>query len=283
MKITKIEIETKNKKHRTDIAMLVDKIDFLRDVQALREKWDINIIYKPSQFDKFLNWDIAGDKDRISDYKRAEKRLVEFSQDVVNLRNKYNRTKNFDIVIKYAIGCNCIPEGVYRSCYLDTVLVSQKDNPDNTKNYQFAIVLSPRTEKQEVEEVFAEFQEFIKSKIEFHKHDWPYISGLEDHIKRHAFGVVYPSADIAKFKTLKELDRTREWYWMRYGEKVNDDAKKEKTFDLVTNEWKRKCPYGDKRNLDKAPEGHNCDYCEFDEQNRIEKAVSDYIDLLRKS
>lgn len=279
MEITKIEIETKNKKHRTDIAMLVDKIDFLRDTQVLREKWNINIIYKPSQFDKFLNWDIAGDKDKISDYKEAEKRLAGFNQDIVALRNKYNRTKNFDIVIQYAIGCNCIPEGVYRSCYLDTVLVSQKDNPDNTKNYQFAIVLSPRTEKQEVEEVFAEFQEFIKSKIEFHKHDWPYISGLEDHIKRHAFGVVYPSTDIAKFKTLKELDRTREWYWMRFEKQINNTNEKLISFPKVTDEWRKKCLYTD----DNMPSDHKCEYCTFYEQNRIEKAVSDYADLLNRS
>lgn len=283
MEITKIEIETKNKKHRTDIAMLVDKISFLKDIKVIRKKWQINRLYKPSEINVFLDWLIAGDKNRNSDYKKAKKRLKKFNQDIIIIRNKYNRTKNFDVVIKYAIACNLIPNNVYRSCFFDKILLSSDENSNKAKNYQYVIILSPRTEKNEVKEVFDEFQEHIRSKIKFHKHDWPYISGLENHIEEHVFGAVYPSADITKFKTLKELNRTREWYWMKIGEKINGKSKEEKTYSEIVDLWREKCPYSGKEKLRQAPNDHSCEYCEFDSQNRIEKAVSNYIKLLNKS
>lgn len=236
-------------------------------------------MYSSSQFDKFLNWDVAGDKDRISDPKIAEKRLSLFNEDIITIRNKYNRTKNFDIVIKYAVGCNRIPEGFYRSCYWDKILISPTDNPNEIKNYQYAIILTPRTEKKEVEEAYKELQEHIHNKIEFHKRNILYNNATQDIIEEHVYGAVYQAADLSKFKTLKELDRTREWYWLRLGGTINDKSIKENKYDEIVVQWKRRCPYYGKE----MPDGHICEYCNFSDQNIIEHAVSDYINLLNQS
>lgn len=281
MKITKIEIDTTNKKHRTDIAILVDKIEFLRDIQELRNKWNIKTIYDPTQFDKFLNWDIAGDKDRISNPKVTKKRLDQFNNDIIALRNKYNRTKNFDIVIKCSVGFNRIPEWVYKSCYWDKILISPTDNPEDTKNYQYAIIVTPRTEKKEVEEAYNELQEHIRNKIEFHKHDISYNEATEDEIKEHVFGAVYPASDITKFKTLKELDRTREWFWIAYKDQFNGLSKKRKRSEDILDEWiTTNCPAKKDHDTESTK---NCPYCSVNDVNEIDQALSTYSKLLAQS
>jgi len=123
MKIKKIVIQSKNKKHITDIAMLVDRLDFLLDIKQIREKWKIDKLYYFYQMDEFINFHIADNKGKISDPKETQKRLEKFNQEIITLRNKYRRTKNFDIVIKYAIGFGAIPDGIYDSCYWDKVLL----------------------------------------------------------------------------------------------------------------------------------------------------------------
>lgn len=280
MDIEKIEIETTNKKYITDISILVDRIDFLRDVQDLRSEWNITELYSPERIDSFLNWHIAENKNTIDDPNEVKRRLKKFNQDIIALRNKYNRTKNFDLIITYTVGCGVIPKYIYRSCYWDRILMSSDDNPNDVKNYQYVIVLSPRTEKRELEGVFNDYQKHIKSKIEFHEGDTVCIPGHEDYIEEHAFGTTYSTADIDKFKTLKKPARTREWYWMKYGDNFNDETKDVKKYPKVLEEWQARCPQKGEHRVDKE---EKCPYCSINDVNIIERAIFEYIQLLKKS
>lgn len=281
MEIEKIEIVSENKKDITDIGMLVDQKSFLIDVQKLRKKWNITSLYKPQQLDKFLNWHIAGDMDTIITKSQAMQRLEMFNNDITELRNKYNRTKNFDLVITYAAGFGVVPDYVYKSCYWDKIILSPKDGVDDPKNYQYVIVLTPRTEKKELDKVYKEFQQYISNKIEFHGLKLSCDSTTEEYIKEHVFGATFNSANLGKYKTLKQPARTREWYWMRYKESYNDKNIKPKKYSQILDEWNNRCPQ--KGNHFTDEQNKKCPYCSIIDLNIIERSIFEYKKLLRSS
>lgn len=170
MKIEKIDIQTSNKKHATDIAMLVDKLDFLREIQRLRQKWLITKLYKLKG--------ILGGIPLLNTYaplsytemtkEEAEKRLPEFTRDIDNVLKIFNRGKNFRLVVLYSLITGVVPNGIYQSCYFDIVTINEPEDLAKPEKYQFVIVLSPRTELKEIKNVFKEFKQHIKGKIKFH-------------------------------------------------------------------------------------------------------------------
>src|SRR6185312_14985865 len=136
------------------------------------------------------------------------------------------------------------------------VMIGEQEDLSKPERYQYVIVMSPRTEKKEVEEAYDEFQAFIrgyKPKHEFDEYDagflgkidWQKSEGAADFIEYEDFikGTVYDAADITKFKTMsKQLERTREWYWMRNGDNFNDKSKKPVPYAEVYLQWQDKCP-----------------------------------------
>jgi len=344
MKIDKIDVQTSNKKHATDIAMLVDKPEFLQELEKLRQKWQITKLYKlnTSPFQELLNIDSVVNNG-VADNKQVQKRRDEFNQDIDKILKKFNRGKNFKLVVEYALTTGVIPEGVYRSCYFDVVKVGEPDSLENPERDQYVIILSPRTEQKEVKEAYKEFKEHIKGKIKFHKprislespadkdfykavetlenekklHSiqlqklsnpdeiekayieflkrtkeareyFQYVGDLNidnpDHrdlIEQYHRGNIYSSADIDKFKTLKELERTRVWYWMRYGDHFNDASKEPKTYAELVEDWNSKCPLysvtKDKQHI------KNCPYCSVRDESYIEHALASYNTLLKQS
>lgn len=277
----KIDIQTPNKKHATDIAMLVDKPEFLQEVEKLRQKWNIEELYKSSAFHSFLEFHIMTNKNTVSVDKEVKERLSDFNNDIDLILKRFNRGRNFKLVVEYALGTGTVPNGIYRSCYFDVVKIGELEDLNNPERYQYTIVLSPRTELKEVVDAYKEFKEHIKGKIDFES-----LANLDveiptdkELIEQYHRGNIYSSADIDKFKTLKELDRTRRWYWMRFEKQINNANEKLISFSEVTKEWIKNCPYTD----DNMPSDHKCEYCTFCEQNRIEKAVSDYVNLLNQS
>lgn len=272
MKIEKIDIQSLNKKLATDIAMLVDKPEFLQEIKRLREKWNINKLYTVSNLDGFLT------------SKDVEDKHNEFLEDIDTLLKRFNRERNFRNVVQYALITGIVPDGVYRSCYFDVVPIGEVDNPDKSSGYQYVIVMSPRTELQEVKDVYKEFKEHIENKIDFHSvseinSDIPENIEL---IEQFHKGNVYSSADISKYKTLKEIERTREWYWIAYSDKFNDKSNKRKSSEEILNEWQMlKCQA--KTNHEDIDSKMMCPYCSVEDINIIDQALSAYSRLLNQS
>lgn len=347
MKI-KIDILTSNKKHATDIAMLVDKQEFLQEIDKLRQKWQMTQLYELKNFPReLLNIDNIINSTSI-DSNEAQKRLAEFNIDIDKVLKKFNRGKNFKLVVEYALVTGTVPEGIYKSCYFDVVKVGEPDSLENPEMDQYVIVLSPRTEQKEVVESYKEFKEHIKGKIKFHKPrispesstDEDFYKAIEileeekklyseqlqklnnpdeikkaysgflertkgaqeyfqsigelnidilshrDLIEQYHKGNIYSSTDIDKFKTLKELERTREWYWIRYIDYINGISKKPKTYEQVLKEWQKNCPINKQNQSEKDVMKHNdclCLYCVFSDINVIEQALASYIKLLKQS
>src|SRR3989338_4473295 len=170
MKIDKIEIQTSNKKHATDIAMLVDKPEFLLELKRLREKWRIkNLQILKNSKGRISLLDISNPLffTNIDKEKHAVK-LPEFNQDVEDVLKKFNRGKNFRLVVIYALLTGIIPTGIYQSCYFDVVTINEPEDLSKPEKYQYIIVMSARAEKQEVEEAFKEFVKHREGKIKLH-------------------------------------------------------------------------------------------------------------------
>ena len=171
MKIKMIDVQTSNKKHATDIVMLVDRSEFLQEIQRLRQKWHFDELIKLGNLLgstillDFINPLVYSgiSKDQI------ETNLPSFNKDIDNLLKKFHRGKNFRIVVLYALVAGVIPEDVYQSCYFDVISINDKEDISKPERYQYVIVLSPRTEKQEVTEAYKEFKNHIKGKIKFNQ------------------------------------------------------------------------------------------------------------------
>lgn len=278
MKIIQIEIKSSNNDEITDVGPLLDNLDFIKDILEIRKKWKINKFYDPSAFPVFIEYEIMTNKDSLIDNDEVQKRLEIFNQDVSDIRKKYNKTRNFDIVIKYVIACNCVPEGIYRKCYFDRILVNSQDNSNDDKNYQYVIYVNPRTQKKDVEEAFRDFEAFIKGKIEFHRRT-PSIPGDEEEIEEFRQGVIQEMSDPHKCRTIKFVSRTRTLYWYRYENVVNGASTKLKTFPEIIEMWNKRCPYYNDE--DNSPDSHSCEYCSLDDESNIQHSVNDYEKLVK--
>lgn len=166
MKIDKIDIQISNKKHATDVAMLVDKLEFLQEVNKLREKWKIKQLHKLSLPYEILNIDNVISKG-VTRSEEAQKNQKRFYRDIENILRTFSRGKNFVPIVAYAVATGTVPEGIYKSCYFDLVTLNEQEDPAKQEKYQYVIVLSPRTEQQELIEAYKEFEEHIKAKIDF--------------------------------------------------------------------------------------------------------------------
>lgn len=197
MKISKIEIQVSNKKHATDIAMLLDKPEFILELINLREKWKIDDLFPISRIQAFTESEAIYPK------------RVEFDDDINYLLKKFHRGKNYKKVVEYALITGVIPDGIYNSCYFDVVTINEAEDLNKPERYQYVIVLSPRTEKKELEQAYQEFKEHIKGKLHFHDQDLN-IDLPDDRalIEQYHRGNIYEAADLDKFKTQKELNRT---------------------------------------------------------------------------
>lgn len=295
MDIIKIKILTENKKIKTDIALLVDKIDFLRNLHRLREKWNITKLFNPNVGLDNLYYHIATKGDTLTNVNEEEKRISEFRNDIKELRKKNQRTSNFDVVIVYSLGYGVVPKHVFRSCYWDKILLPFKNShnanfytnsllPEESdqgvpEEYQYVIVVDPRAEKKEIVRVCDSLLLHLKNKISFHGKDWVYNEGTKDDIEEFAFGPIYESAYTGKIKTQKKIDRTREWYWMRFGDFFNGKASKPRTYKMILDDWDKLCPQGEEH--ENEEEKKKCPYCGVDSFNVIERAVTEYLNLLR--
>lgn len=349
MKIKMIEIQATNKSHALEVAMLVDKKEFLQEINRLREKWKISKLTQVInslgvQFDLNVRSLITNSNESES---QESKKLDDFYNDIDGVLRKFRRGKNFKMVVIYALFAGVIPDNLFSSCYFEVATLNEVKDKTHPENDQFVIVLSPRTELKEVKQVFNEFKEHIKNKILFESRklsednreqflnsteinefkklseflDSQYlqhereIKGLpikeallkkaeffdsirelterykslkartpldindsEDASDIHGYnaGQIYSSA-LIDHGNRRDLERTREWYWMRYQDYLNGVSTKPRIYEEVAEMWWNLCPVH-KGDVSKK-ERKICPQCRID-ASHISHALSPYEKLL---
>lgn len=181
MKIDRIDVQTSNKKHATDIALLVEQDEFLSELLKLREKWHITKLkqLETSPFQELLNIDNVILKE-ITGKEEQQKIRNEFNKDIAGVLKKFNKSKNFTSVVVYALVTGTVPEGVYQGCYFDVVAINEPEDLSKPENFQYVIVMSPRTELKEVKQAYKDFKEHIKGKIQFESRSLPKLKENEN-------------------------------------------------------------------------------------------------------
>lgn len=197
----RIEIKSVDKRHYYDIALLVDKPNFIDWVIDLRKKWKIDKVFSSENYDGFyshimkISGKISGDNWRS------------FQKDIEKVRTSFGRLPNFDKVIMYAIVAGEIPDGVYNSCYLETIV--DPDDPENDGKYKYAIIVTPNTTSKDISNVLSEFKKKAKAGLQQKKD----AEVMEKAIANYEFelGPNYTPPP----RVINNIIRNREWYWKK--------------------------------------------------------------------
>lgn len=189
----KIDIDVENEKHFKDIATLIDRPNFIKAVETLRKKWKLSKRYKPSEYMKFYSYIWGKDK--------TGKRWSDFQDDIQNLRSRFNRTLNYDQVILYAVAFTSIPEGAYKSCYIEAIPLNPSG--EGPEDYKFHIVFSPETTRDEMLNEFRLFKNGQANKK------------IDDPPKGYEYEpLLFPTEKIKDNKS-GNIKRDRKWYLLK--------------------------------------------------------------------
>lgn len=123
-----IKIDIKDGRLYCDVALLVDYPEFIKDLQKLRDKWEIKELIP---LNKFTNWldelqkrptqkrqitSVEG-RDQYDEEIARQRPHIDLECDIRDLRIKHKRTDNFDKAIMYALVCGAVPNKVYKTAY----------------------------------------------------------------------------------------------------------------------------------------------------------------------
>lgn len=291
MKIEMIDIQEDNDSLATTIALLVDRQDFLQDIQQLRNQLEINTLLNSAQSSELLHF-----AEKVG-HKEPEMFLENMNQEVANLRRKYGRTINHDPMIKWALFTNTVPKGLFRHAYYELVQLDKNDDP------QYVLVLDPRATDDEVKQASNELREYLfgySSKqinrlinqgvadeflpiVSVNKYDFE--AGLlaqddaETVGQKMSQGPLYAASNKELVTIQKNLNFNRNMYWLRYKNQINDPTASPLTNQEVLDEWKQCCPT---KGLHQNGDEYECDYCSITELGTIQDAIEQHQSILSK-
>lgn len=177
MKINPIEIDTKDAWKFGLIALLVDREDFLQDVELSRKALGIKTILSRKDVKKKMN--DTDDALTAEEYKKltdGQKKTHDnlhmkliastpYDDTVISLMKKYHRSNSFQEIIRFSILCGEVQD--------DDLIVPQpipfSANPKKNITYipihypQIAIIVNPETNPEEVRKYFVESRKFTMS------------------------------------------------------------------------------------------------------------------------
>ena len=201
----KIDIKIKNNKDFGDIALLIDKPQFLEAIKMLREKWNI---IAPLPLRKLKNF-----QGNLFD----KNKLQEFEIDIRDLRIKFNKPDTFDKVMSYSIICGVIPNGIYKSTYYGIAGSPPSRLEDRTS--RVAIFVTPQSQNDDVSEALREIRKNI-------------FKNREDGY--NVFFSIYSKDEVSNIK------RDRRWYWKNLnGKSYRDIAIEENKARISYSEAKK--------------------------------------------
>lgn len=194
------------------VAFLVDRDDFLKDIEEARQKLRIKKLLLREAIEKRLEAkNIALTKRKYGDKAEALRfRLVapnKFDDIIIKLQNKYHKSNNFQNVIKFAIICGLVVEKDLEN--EKPLIWAANSNTEKAQEAffrfpQIAIVVNPETNPDDVR---SKLINFIKTGKQYSK-EW-----------------VLPD-------TVTNIKRDRIWYWQqKEGMSYEEIRKKTKKID----------------------------------------------------
>lgn len=289
MKIDIVDVQIKDVGLKADVVFLVDNNDFKLDIQKLRDKWGVSEFEDFDRFGNFIEYHL--DKFRKRSPNDVPNPFTEehFIVDVKRLRRKYHRTIHFDPVILWVLFSNKVPDKIYKRCLVQNVLLEGED-PDDPKSYQFALIVSPNAEKDEVAQAYLDLKnhlwgEKVKTKSKkpsevveetayMHEHNLVNtnsknifensnhtldISIDEDAlIEEYGLGPLHSGSSLVEFAEPKQLDLSRKIYAITQTRQYKDKYGNKLVTHVIKEELENECDL--KGIKDKG--GHMCDYCD---------------------
>jgi len=176
-----INIKIKDAKLFTEIAYVIDSPSFIKEAYKIRKKYKITAPLRNGNYQDWLMTNVG------------EKNIPKFYKDVTDLRYYLGYDANYQTVFENAVlGCD-----IEARDYHSTHLVNFAKLPpylEYGKPNLFAIVITPQTDKKDVDEAFNRYKQ-----IENESQSLPesFIATSERVDKR------------------TEIERDRKWYWQK--------------------------------------------------------------------
>lgn len=280
-----IEIDIEDNRAYTQIAFLVDRLDFLEDLKVLRDRFKIIVPFNFANVDSFqdhfaevLGFDPKSIRDLQIQERFVTKSLVDLDDDnfdkkILQYRqaneavNKQLRAKGKKVSQLETDFDNSVKEvrRKYRYPPMFDVVVKNSVLYGKVSGFETAKAdflelpsstlepissLTPRDPYMVIEVTPYSTEKDIKQAFK------RCCTDIRDIVERH-----YPVYQSISADTLTNIKRDRDWYWAKYNHKSYED---------ISNKWNESCP-----NPDLEPHHKKCKHCIFD-NNKIEKAVSRY-------
>lgn len=266
-----IKIKIDDERRFTDVAFLVDRDEFLRDLQELREKkglkrdmpydsnkhWALDSIWGVTRDQLFKHNDAVAPfedilqntnemqvlsheqkEDLLKKYREAQRTLPgnAFEQDIQAIRDKYHKPPNFDRIIAHAVLYGEIRNEDYVTAEID-IDYPEVDIVDYDREPLPIIKIYPNVSIKDIQVLFQ--------------------NHVGEVLRKYQEEVL--GGKISNYDTKNNIKRDREWYWMWKEEKVKGRG----LYNRIADQWNNS---GDKEYIEDV--------------NLIEQGVSRYRKFL---
>jgi hypothetical protein len=197
-----IDIKARDSGIFTDIALLVDRLDFISEIEQTRSKYgELNYAYPLSKTD-------AETVSNNFEYKMfKDKQLKErFDSDVERIRKLFKRPPHFREIIAASIMYGRVIN--YSKAYMEKQEITPTEDPDDIPDIKYCIVIHSGTRLQDIEKVFNKFKEEVR--INF--------KASEEEKKKYNFGYWFDFSLTRPMDTKDSIRALRTLYQLRKNE-----------------------------------------------------------------
>ena len=192
-----VVIEIEDRRNFAEVAFLVDKDEFLTDLEEKRRELKIEKVLPYADVEKWIEAEIdhAVKKQPVKVWKNEDSKTIRYSIPKIkseliieSLLQKYHRDENFFIAIEYALLCGKVTEKEFSSAYCSIIY------PDTLSKPKLAIVISPDTKWDEIKSIYDKKVPELAAKYN---------------------NKILKSDRVAP-DTISNIKRDREWYWLHH-------------------------------------------------------------------
>lgn len=194
----KIDIKCTNDIAYMDVALLVDKREFLRLLPEYRKKHGITELVP---YMKFYDWIskkmdedgqiIKADVSNANDLTELNLPFMTFEEDAKALCQQFKKPGYFVSIIEFAIVCGVVHDISYQNTRIEVVPTDLPPPPEETELPEVRIVITPMTTLKDIQEVFEKSVPDI----------------FESHMKLLNYYYRMKNRKSSNFR------RDRDWYW----------------------------------------------------------------------
>lgn len=134
----------------TDVLPLIDSDSFLKEIQTMRNKYGLSYDF-PAVNNKVVE---AFVHQRYFDTKLK----TNFEADIDRIRKLFNRPPHFNPVIESSVIYGFIGKNTYSKAYLEEQEITPTQNPEETPDLKYSIVIHAGTRLPDIKQVFEKFR-----------------------------------------------------------------------------------------------------------------------------